>query len=58
MAELQRASVLAIKEETTVGELIEPTAGSDFIPLRPGSTIDTEFDQVHYFPASLKLLGL
>lgn len=46
MAELQRASVLAIKEETTVGTLVEPSAGSDFIPLRPGNTLDAEFEDL------------
>jgi hypothetical protein len=36
MAELQRASVFAIKRETTVGDLIAPSLGSDAIPLREG----------------------
>lgn len=37
--EITRASTFAIKEETTVGELIAPAAGSDYIPLRAGGTI-------------------
>lgn len=36
MAEQQRASIAAIKEETTVGTPVLPSAGSDYIPLRSG----------------------
>lgn len=32
---LARASTYAIKKETTIGEYIAPTIGTDFIPLRP-----------------------
>lgn len=46
MAELKRASVLAIKEETTVGELIAPTAGSDFIPLRAGYSLSATNEEL------------
>lgn len=38
---LKRASVCAIKEETTSGELIYPSAGTDFIPLRNDYTPPT-----------------
>lgn len=36
MAILTRTSVLAIKEETTEGQLVQPTSGSDFTPMREG----------------------
>ncbi|MEM5807967.1 MAG: hypothetical protein QW818_02440 [Candidatus Aenigmatarchaeota archaeon] len=44
MAELQRASVFAIREETTIGELIAPSAASQFIPLRPGFEQSSEVE--------------
>ena len=34
---LQRASSFALKKETVTGELIAPSVGSDFIPLRSGA---------------------
>lgn len=39
---LNRASIFAIKEETTAGEYIAPSAGSDFVPLRPGNELNFE----------------
>lgn len=39
---LQRASVFAIKEETTVGDLIAPTAATNFIPLKSGFSLSSE----------------
>lgn len=39
---LNRASIFAIKEEVTTGTYIAPSAGSDFIPLRPGN--ETTFE--------------
>lgn len=42
VASLKRASVSAIVEETTIGELKAPTAGSDFIPMRPGESMVAE----------------
>lgn len=44
--EITRASTFAIKEETTVGELIAPSAGSDYIPLRAGGTITPEIEEL------------
>lgn len=44
MAEVQRATVLAIVEETTAGELESPSAGSDFIPLRAGFAANAEVE--------------
>jgi len=42
MAGLQRASIFAIKKETTEGAYVAPAAGADFIPLRPGSSLNFE----------------
>jgi len=39
MAELQRASVFAIKEEVTTGTLIAPAGASEFVPLKSGFSI-------------------
>ena len=36
---LNRASTLAIKEETVAGDYVAPSAGADFIPLRPKSEL-------------------
>lgn len=41
---LQRASIFAIKEETTAGTLVIPSAGSDFIPLKKGFTMEPAFE--------------
>lgn len=37
---LQRATIFAIKEETTVGEYVKPDSGLQFVPLRPGNTLN------------------
>jgi len=64
MAELQRASVMAIVQETTVGELKAPTAGTQAIPLREGfaqtSTIEelANDELVNDIGASKSLTGL
>jgi hypothetical protein len=42
MAGLIRATVFAVKEEATEGVYAPPSAGSDFIPLRPGNTLNFE----------------
>jgi len=42
MAGLQRASIFAIKKEVTGGEYLPPTVGADFIPLRPGNSLNYE----------------
>lgn len=44
--EITRASTMAIKEETTIGTLIAPSAGSEYIPLRAGDGITTEIDEL------------
>ena len=41
-AGLNRASVMAINEETTEGTYVAPSAAGDFIPLRPGNEIKYE----------------
>lgn len=41
-AGLTRASIFAVKKETTEGTYAPPVAGSEFIPLRPGNTITFE----------------
>jgi hypothetical protein len=38
MSEIVRASIAAIKEESTVGTLVVPTSASDFIPLMAGGS--------------------
>jgi hypothetical protein len=45
-ASLQRASVFAVKKETTSGELIYPTAGTDFIPLRTGFAMNEALEEI------------
>lgn len=37
---LQRASVFALKKETTPGDYLPPSSGSEFVPLRPGNTLN------------------
>lgn len=37
---LQRATIFAIKEEVTAGEYVKPDSGSQFVPLRPGNTLN------------------
>ena len=39
MANLQRSIVLAVKEETTAGTPVVPSAGTDFIPLKVGASM-------------------
>ncbi len=46
MAEIQRASVFAIKEESTAGSLVEPSVGADFIPLRSGFTLEPGLEEL------------
>lgn len=43
---LQRASVFAVKEESTSGDLILPTAGTEFVPLRPGFTMAPTLEEL------------
>lgn len=46
MAELKRASVFGIKEETTVGTLIALTSGDNFMPLRPDFGQSLTFEEI------------
>lgn len=39
---LQRASVFAIREESTVGTLVSPSAATQFIPLKSGFALSSE----------------
>jgi len=43
----QRATVAAIKLETTTGELIAPTAAGDFIPLKSGYSLVPELEELN-----------
>lgn len=46
MAEKSRSSVLGIKEETTEGTLIELAAGSEFIEIKPGFSVNSSVETV------------
>lgn len=46
MAEIQRASVFAIKASSANDGLNPPTAGTDFIPLRAGNGIESSFEEL------------
>jgi hypothetical protein len=43
---LQRATIFAIKEESTAGEYEKPDSGNQFIPLRPGNTLNFTAEQL------------
>lgn len=43
---LQRASVFALTKEVTTGTYVKPTAGAQFVPLRPGNEISFEPEQL------------
>lgn len=43
---LSRASVFAIKEESTSGVYAPPASGADFVPLRPGNELTYEPEQL------------
>jgi hypothetical protein len=43
---LQRASLFALTKETTTGTYVKPTAGIQFVPLRPGNEISYEPEQL------------
>lgn len=43
---LQRASVMAVKEETTVGTIVVPSAGSDYIPLKTGFAMEFAVEEL------------
>jgi hypothetical protein len=43
---LQRATIFAVKEETTAGEYLKPDSGTQFVPLRPGNTLNFTAEQL------------
>lgn len=43
---LTRASSFAIKEESTIGTYVAPSAGTDFVALRPGNELTYEPEQL------------
>lgn len=46
MAESTRTTIMAIKEESTVGSLVVPAAATDFIPLRAGFTMTPAVEEL------------
>lgn len=43
---LQRASIFALKKETVAGDYVAPSVGSEFVPLRPGNTLNFQAEQL------------
>jgi hypothetical protein len=43
---LQRATIFALRKETTAGDYLPPSAGAEFVPLRPGNTLNFEPEQL------------
>lgn len=43
---LQRASIFALKKETTAGDYLPPVAGAEFVPLRPGNSLNFQAEQL------------
>jgi hypothetical protein len=43
---LQRATIFAIKEESTAGEYLKPDSGTQFVPLRPGNSLSFTAEQL------------
>lgn len=43
---LQRASIFALKKETTAGDYLPPTLGAEFVPLRPGNSLNFQAEQL------------
>jgi hypothetical protein len=43
---LNRASIFALKKEVNAGDYIAPSSGSEFVPLRPGNTLNFEPEQL------------
>jgi hypothetical protein len=41
-----KASSFALKKETVIGDYLAPTAGTDFVPLRPGNELSYEPEQL------------
>lgn len=46
MAELNKATVFAIKRETVIGTPVIPASGADFIPLKSGYAMNFEMEQL------------
>ena len=46
MAQLMRSSVFALKQESTAGTLIKPSAATEFVPLREGFGIEANIEEV------------
>lgn len=44
---LNRASIFALKKEVTPGDYLAPVAGAEFVPLRPGNTLNFEPEQLN-----------
>jgi hypothetical protein len=44
---LSRASIFALKKEVNTGEYLPPSSGSEFVPLRPGNTLNFEPEQLN-----------
>lgn len=44
---LNRASIFALREETINGDYLPPNAGTQFVPLRPGNTLNFEPEQLN-----------
>jgi hypothetical protein len=47
MAEIKKASILAVVEQTNAGELVSPTLGTQFIPLREGFSVSNSFEELN-----------
>jgi hypothetical protein len=43
---LNRASIFALKKELNAGDYVAPSAGAEFVPLRPGNTLNFEPEQL------------
>lgn len=43
---LQRASIFALRKEVTPGDYLKPNAGAQFVPLRPGNTLNFQPEQL------------
>jgi len=44
---LNRASIFALKKEINAGDYLPPSSGAEFVPLRPGNTLNFEPEQLN-----------
>lgn len=44
---LNRASIFALKKEVNAGDYLPPSSGAEFVPLRPGNTLNFEPEQLN-----------